>query len=1486
MKIKRVVSLFVAIVLVLSIVTANASALSYSGSSSYKSGKYYTRLTNVTLTGDQRTDIVNIAKSQVGYVESSSSSKLSGETGGSGNYTEYGRWYGMQDMWCAMFVSWCANVAGVSTSIVPSHSYTPTGLTWFQDRGRAYSRSSVANGKYTPQPGDIIYFKTNRNNNPTNHVGIVTKYSGGTVYTVEGNTSGGSVVDSDGGAVCDKSYSISNTKIVYICSPAYKDTSNKVTYPYQENSDLVLYDGEANTGLSTAYDTSIALDTATKTKGSSSLSMACSAPAADTTNKIGGMVMQELSSAANLSGYNYLTLDLYVPRTMAGSHGFQVNFATEKWDGYNAMCGLDNMEAGWHTIVFDRAALKPAVTGANWASVKYLRFTWFNHAGDTTATTFKIDNVRATNTNPLAGSTPSVTYPYEFAQGLMLYDGESVVGAKADFGAVASQSTEKKQGTYSLKMEGATPQTYLDQQIGAMINFPISGANLTAYNTIHFDLYVGQQMTGKHNLQVNFCTEGQDGFNVNNALDDKAAGWYSFDLKLSDLQGVVSSANWSSINNLRFTWFNEAKVTTPCYFLIDNIYAYKATTVTYPYQVDDNTMMLYDGEDLAHVSTAFETTATQVTTSTQGKNGLKLSYADPLNASGVGGMAYIALNKPADINDYVKLVFDLYLPADVTVTNGFQINLCTQGSDGYNITRGIEGLKAGWNTVTVDMAKEANAVVDTADKSNILTLRLTWFNYAGTVIDYMIVDNIYMEKETIDPNAPIDLGNQVNANIVAADGNLSVSGKNVIVDTASDAKEQEWTFVRQADGSYLVINQANGNLLTVNDQEVTVPAPTPEKYPYGDVDENGQVNATDALIVLKIIVGKYTPTQRQMVIAEVSNNGEVGAEDALEILKHTVGKIDKFPIELAQPDQPDQPSTDPVDAVGNVVVEANKSSATQKWFIYDTDLDGKYVLRSAYNAAVALEVASDGNVHTNTENGSDAQEFLIQVLVADGEKTTPVNLGSNFFAKITAAQGMNLSLSGENVIMYGDSMAPAQIWKFVRQSDGSYEIVNQKTGQLLEVPGSADTAGTEVKIGNDSNASGQRWFIYQSGSEYVFYPACSTTCVLEADEGSTSEITLTTINTAKETDAQKFTVNMVDGYADLGAIVDLGTNFFAKINAADGINLSLSDTNVITYTDSTASAQVWEFVRQTNGSYEIINQKTGTALLSTADTTGAAGTNVLLADDTDATNQRWFVYQVGNEYVLRTASSYNSVLAVEDGSTQSMANVELETYNGTGGQLFTLVKQDGYSSTTTVTAEQMTVLRNIMYAVETGGQVYGQADYSDFTEAYTNTPEEHAITIGAGQWYATEAKRLLNMIRTTDPTTFAALDTAGIAADLDSADWSTYKLDKTSAKAKCIQTIISSDVGIQCQNKLMDEQLVTFLGHATDLGVTDLRAKMLCVTLEHLGGQNALKRVLDKTATPYTMDNIMAALETDTGNQVGTFKSRNNFVYRELNARI
>ena len=84
-------------------------------SSSYKSGKYYSHYTRVPITGDNRTDLIAIALSQLGYQEGAANGDFSGEVSGSNNYVEFS--YNMGDLgigyggsvypWCASFVSWC-----------------------------------------------------------------------------------------------------------------------------------------------------------------------------------------------------------------------------------------------------------------------------------------------------------------------------------------------------------------------------------------------------------------------------------------------------------------------------------------------------------------------------------------------------------------------------------------------------------------------------------------------------------------------------------------------------------------------------------------------------------------------------------------------------------------------------------------------------------------------------------------------------------------------------------------------------------------------------------------------------------------------------------------------------------------------------------------------------------------------------------------------------------------------------------------------------------------------------------------------------------------------------------------------------------------------------------------------------------------------------------------------------------------------------------
>ena len=198
--------------------------------------------------------------------------------------------------------------------------------------------------------------------------------------------------------------------------------------------------------------------------------------------------------------------------------------------------------------------------------------------------------------------------------------------------------------------------------------------------------------------------------------------------------------------------------------------------------------------------------------------------------------------------------------------------------------------------------------------------------------------------------------------------------------------------------------------------------------------------------------------------------------------------------------------------------------------------------------------------------------------------------------------------------------------------------------------------------------------------------------------------------------------------------------------------------------------------------------------------------------------------------------------------------------------------------------ENITVLRKILYAVESGGQVYGKQNYGAFAGVGANTENEKAITIGAGQWYAEEARTLLLNIQKKYTKEFKKLDTAGIAADLNKS-WGTCGVTKTSAKGKCIIAIITSAGGIKCQDALMETQIKTYAASIEKkYGSLSDDAMMECINIIHQGGSGALTRILAKTQKPYTAKTIYAALCTDpadksNNNQVGDYVTRQKVVY-------
>lgn len=71
---------------------------------------------------------------------------------------------------------------------------------------------------------------------------------------------------------------------------------------------------------------------------------------------------------------------------------------------------------------------------------------------------------------------------------------------------------------------------------------------------------------------------------------------------------------------------------------------------------------------------------------------------------------------------------------------------------------------------------------------------------------------------------------------------------------------------------------------------------------YGDLNCDGKINSTDALLVLMHSTKVKVLTGDALKAADVSCDGKVNSSDALLILRYSVGEINSFPADTNNPD--------------------------------------------------------------------------------------------------------------------------------------------------------------------------------------------------------------------------------------------------------------------------------------------------------------------------------------------------------------------------------------------------------------------------------------------------------------------------------------------------------------------------------------------------------------------------------------------------------
>ena len=276
-----------------------------------------------------------------------------------------------------------------------------------------------------------------------------------------------------------------------------------------------------------------------------------------------------------------------------------------------------------------------------------------------------------------------------------------------------------------------------------------------------------------------------------------------------------------------------------------------------------------------------------------------------------------------------------------------------------------------------------------------------------------------------------------------------------------------------------------------------------------------------------------------------------------------------------------------------------------------------------------------------------------------------------------AAKWKSMTLKLENKV--------EMVGKFAAENtDGLYVLVTDADGNVYgqitsdEFFASQTSSGEEVvgfyfdKLNSTQMSEKLNFVVYNSEGQ-----AISGTCVYsiesyiqKAQNSADSSLKTLTETIIKYGDAAKKYVEAQGTTFGTKEPVDIGTNFYANIQAG-GYNLSLSGSNVVLGTPSTAASQLWKFIRLEDGYYRIINVSNNKALdVFNADDKDYTTIQTYTSNGTDA--QKWKLYLADGQYVFAPAHSETRVMDVSGGNFANGTKIQLYHFNNTSSQKFSV----------------------------------------------------------------------------------------------------------------------------------------------------------------------------------------------------------------------
>ena len=254
---------------------------------------------------------------------------------------------------------------------------------------------------------------------------------------------------------------------------------------------------------------------------------------------------------------------------------------------------------------------------------------------------------------------------------------------------------------------------------------------------------------------------------------------------------------------------------------------------------------------------------------------------------------------------------------------------------------------------------------------------------------------------------------------------------------------------------------------------------------------------------------------------------------------------------------------------------------------------------------------------------------------------------------------------GANVQLYASNGSFAQKWllKKVDGAKNTYTFESVCSSNRLAVSGDnvCTMASADVKT--------QQWVARIDSNGIEFVSANDQGLSLDVKGGNYASTSNVQVHSSNGSVAQRFRLRATSAAVDNGTyFIRLASHAGSVLDVSGG---SYSDgANVQIWQNNDSGAQKWNFSRNGDGSYTIVNAASGKAL-DVKDGAASSGTNIQQWSRNGSAAQRWYIDYVTGGFKLSSALNGAFVIDVSGGNSANGTNVALYASNDSRAQRFT-----------------------------------------------------------------------------------------------------------------------------------------------------------------------------------------------------------------------